>query len=152
MTTERGKAEKTFMATYKYGHPDVKGHDIPCFIKLYDDALVVRKRQLFGEGELFEILYDKVESVSTNIDKEWKGTRMAAGLVGGGLLLGPVGAAVGALLAGKKKEEHIGLVVRGQDKDGNIVQVPIVFAPVKFSSKIKAEIDGKVGRARGITI
>jgi hypothetical protein len=114
--------------------------------------LVAKRRQLFGEGKLFEIPYEKIESVSTNIGKEWKGTRMAAGLVGGGLLLGPVGAAVGALLAGKKKEEHVGLVVRGHDKDGNIVEVPIVFSPVRFSSKLKAEIDGKIGRARGIII
>ncbi len=138
------KQKHVFMVTYQYGHPNIGGRNIPCFLKLYDKELVVRRRQLFGEEELFRIPYEKIESVTTNIEKEWKGARLATGLV----LLGPLG----ALLFGKKKTEQLGLVVRGQDKEGNVVQIPIVFTPARFSSKIKALVDQEIGRAKGVTI
>lgn len=96
-----------------------------------------------ASGELFRIPYEKIESVTTDIEKEWSGTRLFAGLV----TLG-----IGALLVGKKKTEQIGLVVKGQDKEGNELHIPIVFAPVKSSAKIKAALDTKIAQARGIQI
>ena len=59
---------------------------------------------------------------------------------------------VGGLLLGKKKTEQIGLVVKGQDKEGNELRIPIIFAPVKSSAKIKAVLDTKIAQARGIQI
>jgi len=139
---EKEKRIGTYHATYQYGHPNVEEQNVGCFIVLYESGLIVRKG-IIRSKELFRIPYEKIESVSTDIEKEWKGTRLAAGLIGGGFLLGPVGAAVGALLVGKKKKEHLGLVVRGQDREGNVVQIPIIFAPVQRSPKIKAKIEPK---------
>ncbi|WP_456396462.1 hypothetical protein, partial [Thermococcus sp.] len=125
--------------------------NIPCFIELHENELIIKKRSSWNwktgmkkaSGELFRIPYEKIESVTTDIEKEWSGARLVAGLV----TLG-----IGALLVGKKKTEQIGIIVRGQDKEGNLLQIPIVFSPVKSSAKIKAALDKKIAQARGIVI
>lgn len=134
----------TFMGTYLYGHPQVERQRINCFLKLKENELVVIKQQLISGGELFRLPYEKIESVSTDIEKEWKGTRLALGWVA----LGPLG----SFLIGKKKREQLGIVVKGKDKEGNEVQIPIVFAPIKHSARIKGLLDQKIGQAREITI
>ena len=144
MTDERGKRLEEFLVTYQHGHPNVEGSNIPSVIQVFEKEFVVKRYSLLRPAELFALPYEKIESVTTDIENEWKGTRMAVGLVA----LGPLG----ALLFGKKKTEQLGLVVRGKDGEGNTVQIPIVFAPAKSSGKIKAMIDQKIGQARQISI
>lgn len=144
MENGEGNRIGTFTGTYVTGHPNVEGRNISCFIVLFDNVLIVRTKRLIGQKELFRLPYEKIESVTTDIEKEWKGTRMAVGLIA----LGPIG----ALLFGKKKKEQLGLLVSGQDKDGNKVSIPIAFASVKRSSKIRDLIERKIGENKGLTI
>lgn len=140
-----GKEQKvrgTFMATYQYGHPNVKEYRIPCFIKVEDKELIVKRRALvhLGNPELFKIPYEKILSVSTDIDKDWSG----------GKRLAKDPSLRGAIFGARA--DCLGLTVKGQDKEGNAVQVPILFTHVQFSVKLKALIDRKIAEERGITI
>ncbi|AJC72671.1 hypothetical protein X802_02820 [Thermococcus guaymasensis DSM 11113] len=145
------KPEFKFEGTYVTGYPGVVEENVPCYIELYENEVVVKRRTSFSwrtgltmaSGELFRIPYEKIDSVTTDIEREWSGKRLFAGFI----TLG-----IGALLIGKKKTEQIGLIVKGRDKEGNELQIPIVFAPVKSSAKIKAALDKKISQARGIQI
>ena len=146
------KLEFKFEGTYVTGYPGIVEEKVPCYIELYEHEVIIVKRRTSwnwktglkkASGELFRLSYEKIESVTTDIEKEWSGTRLFAGLI----TLG-----IGALLVGKKKTEQIGLVVKGQDKEGNELRIPIIFAPVKSSAKIKAALDTKIAQARGIQI
>ena len=147
------KPEFKFEGTYLTGYPRIVEENVPCYIELYEDELVVKKRISWNpetglressEKELFRISYEKIESVTNEIKKEWSKGEFFAGLMTFGI--------VGGLLLGKKKTEQIGLVVKGQDKEGNVLHIPIIFAPVKSSAKIKAALDTKIAQARGIQI
>ena len=131
----------TFMATYQYGHPNVKEYGLSCFIKLEDNELIVKKRALihFGDPVLFILPYEKIQSVSTDLDKDWSAQRT------------PEDRSLTGQLFGSRKN-CLGLTVRGKDKEGNAVQVPILFTHVQNSVKIKVFIDQKIADDRGITI
>lgn len=131
---------KTFTGIYVSGYPGLEDN-IPCFINLDDKEIVVtRKNRVL----LFKIPYEKVESVSVDIQKEWSGGRMALGL----LVAGPLG----LVLFGKKKQKFFGILVRGKDKEGNIVKIPIAFKKVGKDKLLKKEIEIRMTQERGITI
>lgn len=137
----------SYLATYQYGHPGVKpepgaSHGISCFI-IVDDResdLIVRRRSLLKDEELFRIPYEKIESVTTDINKDWSGSgRLPQDLSLRGMIFG-------------SKADCLGLTVRGKDKEGNVVPISILFTHVSMSTKVKARIDSKIGEERGITI
>ena len=133
-----------FSATYQGGHPDFGKSGINGGIRLTDGGLEFAKNTMWGTKKLFLISYDKIKSLTTDIEKEWSGTRLAVGW----LFLGPLG----ALFFGKRKTEQLGLVVEGTDSKNNLVEILIVFAPVEGSAKLKARLTEKIAKAKGVKI
>ena len=139
-------------ATYQGGHPELTGINIKGYIRLTDNEFEFLKETFFGSKKLFSISFSKIKSVTTDIEKEWSGTRLAVGW----LFFGPLG----AMFFGKKKTEQLGLVVGGSDGEGNTVEIPVVFAPVGSgwkpsgaeSTKLKALLNEKIAKAKGVKI
>jgi hypothetical protein len=129
-------------AKYIGGHPNIADSFIDCFIIIQDDGIVIERIPEYSE--LFKLPWEKIDSITTDIKSDWKGTNLAAGW----LLLGPIG----SMLMGKSTQEQLGVVVKGKDGNGDPVKVPIAFDSVKNIVKIKAASDRYMIRTAGISI
>ena len=154
---EQSKRRGTFGATYLFGHPSVAKSKIPVNIVLYENELVVRNKNGLVEGPvLFNISYEKIGSASIlDITKEVKMPKhidFGAGALG----VPDVGnwALQNAPHSKKKdiKGETLQIVALGKDKNGNTVEVPILFGFVSNCIKLKTLLDQEIGKNQGITI
>ena len=122
---------------YLGGHPELVKQNVIGSLRFEEDELVFRSVGWIMSGKkLFGIPYKKIISVTTDMEKEWTGMRMAAGW----LFLGPIG----AMLFGKKKTSHLGILVQGKDDEDNPVEVPIAFSLVYGSMVTNEEVKIKL--------
>lgn len=136
---------------YLGGHPELVKQNVFGTLSFEEYAVAFHSNTLSGFGlgrKMFAIPYEKIISVTTNIEGDWSGMRLATGW----LFLGPIG----AMLFGKKKTAHIGILVQGKDSDGNPVDVPIAFsmAPGTFQTneEVKTKILQHMAKIKKITI
>lgn len=153
---EQSKRRGTFGATYIFGHPNVTASNISVNIVLYENELAVRSKAGLGEGsELFTIPYEKIGSASIlDITKEVKKPKNYNANFGTGIPDLSNWVNQNTSLFDKKniKGETLQIVALGQDKNGNRVEVPIMFGFVSNGIKLKAFLDQKIGKHQGITI
>lgn len=139
----------TLNVNYLGGHPDIDKQNVIGSLHFEEDELVFRSIGWISSGKrLFGLPYKKIISVTTDIEKDWSGMRMATGW----LFMGPIG----AMLFGKKKAEHLGVLVQGKDGEGNVVEIPIAFS-LTYGSMItnneaKTRLLHRMAKAKKITI
>ncbi|MCL5982924.1 MAG: hypothetical protein M1571_10525 [Firmicutes bacterium] len=139
----------TLNVNYLGGHPNLVKQNVIGSLHFEEDELVFRSTGLIGAGKkLFGIPYKKIISVTTDMEKDWSGMRLAAGW----LFLGPIG----AMLFGKKKTSHLGILVQGKDDEDNPVEVPIAFSLVYGSmitnEEAKTKLLQRISKIKKITI
>lgn len=127
---------------YMYGYPNIKKNNTEVRLVLEDDGLVIYN--ILHNEFLFKIPYEKIENVSLDIKNEWDGWKMAEGL----LIAGPID----MLLLGKKDENLFSIMVRGMDKNGNSVKIPVIFKDVQKPLLLKEELDLQINKEKGIKI
>ncbi len=64
------------------------------------------------------------------------------------LIAGPIG----MLSLGKKDENLFSIMVRGMDKNGNSVKIPVIFKDVQKPLLLKEELDLQINKEKGIKI
>lgn len=153
---EQSKRNGTFGATYLFGHPNVKANKVPVNIVLYENELVVRSKVALGEGPaLFNIPYEKIGSASIlDLAKEVRKPKSYDAFSGTGIpdLSNWVKQNTSFFERKDVKGETLQIVALGQDKNGNRVEVPIVFGFVSNCIKLKTLLDQEIGKHQGITI
>ena len=140
---------KAVSVNYLGGHPELIKQNVIGSLHFEEDELVFRQSGWIVSGkQLFGIPYEKIISVTTDMEKDWSGMRMAAGW----LFLGPIG----AMLFGKKKTSHLGILVQGKDGENNPVEVPIAFSIVYGSminnEEAKTKLLQRISKTKKITI
>ncbi len=127
---------------YMYGYPNIKKNNTEVRLVLEDDGLVIYN--ILHNEFLFKIPYEKIENVSLDIKNEWDGWKMAEGLL--------IASPIDMLLLGKKDENLFSIMVRGMDKNGNSVKIPVIFKDVQKPLLLKEELDLQINKEKGIKI
>jgi len=144
-----GLFDRRLGVNYLGGHPELVKQNVLGLLDFQEDELVFRGiGWIVYRPELFRLPYKKIISVTTDMEKDWSGMRMAAGW----LFLGPIG----AMLFGKKKTAHLGILVQGKDDEDNPVEVPIAFSVLSESTisnqEAKTKLLQRISKIKKVTI
>lgn len=136
-------------ALYLGGHPDVKGTELRCTIALYKDQLIVNN----VGGILFTLNYDKIVGVRIiDLPKKVKKQYMADVGISSVDNAAHMYNTLSDLFTKDPKADALAIIALGKDKDGNSVNVPIVFTSVQKCKKLKEKLDEKINKTQGVTI
>ncbi|MCK4473748.1 hypothetical protein KAU40_00575 [Candidatus Parcubacteria bacterium] len=120
------EAKRTVHLTYLGGHPDISS-SMPIRLKRENDNLnLYRYGGYGGEKFLTNIPLSAIKSVQFQRAGSRSLGKAAAGAIGGGILLGPLGLIVGGALGGKKKDESVIVVTIQHDS----MELQILFGSI----------------------
>ncbi len=153
---------RTFSGIYISGFPKLNITNISCIINLTEKEIVVTHKN----KTIFKIPYEKINRIVTKTEKtQTLGSVLAnilfplflfvlflglTGIIGGilGIILGVI---LVAFFGNPKRKSFI-IYVEGKDKEGNKVEIPIVFKNIKKDSLLKREIEFYISHTKDITI
>ncbi len=123
---------KYYTGIYLKGYPGLGKENFKCNITFGQNELNVSEYYSQESKIIFSIPYDKIENFTVESKKEFDGKKSALGF----FLLG----GIGALAMSQKVQKIFTFIVKGKDKEGNIVKIPIYFANIKNDIDFKEEL------------
>lgn len=125
---------KYFSGVYLKGYPGLIKEYFNCNIVFtkYEIMILDYYKPFLKSEIIFHIPYEKIEDIIIETKKEFDGKSAALGFFYLGV--------IGALAMSQKIQKIITLIVKGKDKNGNDIKVPIYFADIKKDIEFKEEL------------